>query len=138
MAKKAFDLSTQEGREEAAQKASQDKDVLEQIVEGLSGSSRTERQRAATTCVLIAVNDPDVLKPYADDIAERVCAFLDQFDSPKGYIPCVIQGGPGSVYPGVYEAIFDTIEEYNQKRFGVTKEECDLHLPLQFEAKGYA
>ena len=72
MAKKAFDLSTQEGREEAAQKASQDKDVLEQIVEDLSGSSRTERQRAATTCVLIAVNDPDVLKPYADDIADAL------------------------------------------------------------------
>ncbi len=73
-----------------------------------------------------------------EDIARRVIEFLDQIPSPKGFIPSVIQGGPGSVYPGVYEAIFDTIEEYNIKRFGVTKEECDLHLPLQFEAKGYA
>lgn len=72
-----------------------------------------------------------------DDIAERVSAFLDQFDSPKGYIPCVIQGGPGSIYDGVYETIFDTIQKYNTKRFGVTQEEQDLHLPLQFEKLGY-
>ena len=73
----------------------------------------------------------------AEDIAARVRAYLDQFDSPKGYIPCVIQGGPGSIYDGVYETIFDTIQKYNAEHFGVTQEEQDLHLPLQFEKKGY-
>jgi hypothetical protein len=32
------------------------------------------------------------------------------------YIPCITQGGPGSVYPGVYEAITAEIEKINQEK----------------------
>ena len=72
----------------------------------------------------------------AEDIKARTFEWLDQFE-PAGYIPCIAQGGPGSVYDGVYEAIFAAVDEYNMKRFGVTKEEIEQRLPMQFEKKGY-
>ena len=69
---KDFDFSTQEGRELAAQAAIDSSAVLASVVEALSGSSRSGRQHAATTCVLVALKAPDLLKPYADEIADAL------------------------------------------------------------------
>ncbi|NLM83548.1 MAG: uroporphyrinogen decarboxylase [Clostridiales bacterium] len=55
---------------------------------------------------------------------------LDVLDSPKYFIPCITQGGPGSVYPGVYEVLTEEIDKYNEERFGIKREEID-RLPLQ-------
>ena len=41
----------------------------------------------------------------------------------KYFIPCIAQGGPGSVYPGVYESMCDEIDAYNEEKFGFTPEE---------------
>ena len=71
----------------------------------------------------------------AEDIHKRVYEFLDQCD-PKGFIPCIGQGGPGSIYDGVYEAIFQAIDDYNVEKFGINRDEI-TRLPLQFEKKGY-
>lgn len=43
----------------------------------------------------------------------------------KYLIPCIAQGGPGSVYPGVYDSMSEEIAAYNTERFGFTKEEQD-------------
>lgn len=67
-----FDLTTQEGRVEAAHAAATDSKVLEQVMELLSGSKRSSRQYAATVCVLVALEAPDALKPYADDVADAL------------------------------------------------------------------
>lgn len=48
----------------------------------------------------------------------------------KYYIPCITQGGPGSVYKGSYQALADCIDEYNKEKFGVEVTE-DFRLPLQ-------
>jgi len=40
------------------------------------------------------------------------------------------------VYDGVYEAIFEAIDDYNVEHFGIKREEL-YRLPLQFEKKGY-
>jgi len=79
--------------------------------------------------------DYDVADWNAEDIHDRVFAFLDEC-SPKGYIPCIAQGGPGSVFDGVYEAIFAAIDDYNAGKFGINKDEI-VRAPLQFEKKGY-
>ena len=71
----------------------------------------------------------------AEDIHKRVYELLDQC-SPKAFIPCVGQGGPGSIYDGVYEAIFQAIDDYNVEKLGAKREEIK-RLPLQFEKKGY-
>ncbi|MBQ4045830.1 MAG: uroporphyrinogen decarboxylase [Lachnospiraceae bacterium] len=41
----------------------------------------------------------------------------------KYFIPCIAQGGPGSVFPGVYKQLTDSIEKINYERFGFTPEE---------------
>jgi len=46
------------------------------------------------------------------------------------YIPCITQGGPGSVYPGAYKALTEEIDKYNEELFGIKPEEVD-RLPLQ-------
>ena len=70
-----------------------------------------------------------------EDIRAKVWAFLDKC-SPSGFVPCIAQGGPGSVYPGVYEAIMDAVDDYNEKKFGVKKADI-VRSPMQLESKGY-
>lgn len=48
----------------------------------------------------------------------------------KSFIPCIAQGGPGSVYPGVYMSIVNTIDKLNEERFG-TKDPESMRAPLQ-------
>ncbi len=40
----------------------------------------------------------------------------------KYFIPCITQGGPGSLYPGTYKAIWDAIDRYNCEKYGHTME----------------
>ena len=46
-----------------------------------------------------------------------VRACLDR-NTPNGVIPCIVQGGPGSVFPGVYLSLCNYIDEYNAEKFG--------------------
>lgn len=48
----------------------------------------------------------------------------------KYFIPCIVQGGPGSVYPGTYAALAEEIDKYSQEVFGI-KESDITRLPLQ-------
>lgn len=70
-----------------------------------------------------------------DDIKQKVWTMLDAC-TPKAYIPCIAQGGPGSIYDGVYDAIMDAIDEYNVAKFGIKPEEIK-RSPVQYEKKGY-
>ena len=47
----------------------------------------------------------------------------------KYFIPCITQGGPGSLYEGTYAGIWEAIDEYNCKTFGFTKEQLDEQRP---------
>ena len=40
--------------------------------------------------------------------------------TPNGYLPCIVQGGPGSVFPGVYASLCKYIDEFNEKQFGIS------------------
>ena len=35
-----------------------------------------------------------------------------------GYVPCICQGGPGSVYPGTYMELIKAIDQINAEKFG--------------------
>jgi hypothetical protein len=55
------------------------------------------------------------------------------------YIPCITQGGPGSVYPGTYMGLINEIDRKSVELFGVDQTEIEAErLPLQvlFEGKG--
>lgn len=50
----------------------------------------------------------------------------------KYFIPCIAQGGPGSVFPGVYASMSAQIDRYSTEKFGWTQEELDAQrLPWQ-------
>ena len=54
---------------------------------------------------------------------------IKRCNSVKYYIPCITQGGPGSLYEGTYTGLWDAIDEYNMKTFSFTKEELDAQRP---------
>ncbi|MDO4623516.1 MAG: uroporphyrinogen decarboxylase family protein [Eubacteriales bacterium] len=56
-------------------------------------------------------------------IKKCVYEVLDAIGTPKGFIPCIAQGGPGSVFPQVYHWLIDAVDEYNVEKFGIRKED---------------
>ncbi|MCD7867271.1 MAG: uroporphyrinogen decarboxylase [Clostridiales bacterium] len=62
-----------------------------------------------------------------DQVVRRVCETYGM----HSYIPCIAQGGPGSVY-GVYKPITSSIMKINQEKFGFTPEEQEaMREPVQ-------
>lgn len=43
----------------------------------------------------------------------------------KYFIPCIAQGGPGSVFKGVYTTLGEEIDSYNCEHFGLKKEDIE-------------
>ena len=67
---------------------------------------------------------PEICHKAAVDAIERV-------NSLTGFIPCITQGGPGSVYPGTYMELTKAIDQYNIDHFGCTQEEIEANrLPV--------
>ena len=66
-----------------------------------------------------------------EDVKGVVKKILDQFDSPNHFIPCITQGGPGSLYEGTYMALIEEIDNYNSARFGLDKAGLQNRAPLQ-------
>lgn len=48
----------------------------------------------------------------------------------KYFIPCITQGGPGSVYPGTYATLCEEIDKYSEEVFGI-KADAITRLPWQ-------
>ncbi len=48
----------------------------------------------------------------------------------KYYIPCITQGGPGSVYKGAYAVLSEEIDAYSAEKFGIKVEDI-TRLPFQ-------
>ena len=47
----------------------------------------------------------------------------------KYFIPCITQGGPGSLYPGTYKGLWDAIDNYNKEKFGI-EDPDSARLPI--------
>ena len=66
-----------------------------------------------------------------ENIRNVVRKTLDECGN-KYFIPCIAQGGPGSVFPGVYASLCKEIDAYSIEKFGVTQEDLDAQrLPWQ-------
>lgn len=65
-----------------------------------------------------------------ESVKAAVYKLLGEVGTAKGFIPCIAQGGPGSVYPNVYNWLVDAIDEYSIEKMGVKKEEI-VRPPLQ-------
>ncbi len=69
---------------------------------------------------------------WTDENCEKVCRETMDSLGMKHFIPCIAQGGPGSVYPGVYMSMINAIDRYNTEKFGFTQEELEgARMPLQ-------
>ena len=95
-------------------------------------------------------NLPELIKKYGDKIAfmggieNRAVDFEGWTDENceavvrkmcgecgvKSFIPCIAQGGPGSVYPGVYASLSNAIDKLNEEQFGIKASES-TRLPWQ-------
>ena len=64
-----------------------------------------------------------------EDCKKAAYDSLDRVNSLTSFIPCITQGGPGSLYPGTYQGLIDAIREYNQEKFGFTPEEQEAMAP---------
>ena len=65
----------------------------------------------------------------AKKVARRATSDVPELGS---YIPCINQGGPGSVYPNRYEWLADEIDVINSEKFGFSVEELqNARLPHQ-------
>ncbi len=84
-------------------------------------------------------NLPELIKKYGDQIAfmggidnkavdfngwtpennRKVVRELMEACGNRSFVPCITQGGPGSVYPGCYDSLVEEIDLYNAERFGL-------------------
>ncbi|MCQ2452560.1 MAG: uroporphyrinogen decarboxylase [Oscillospiraceae bacterium] len=65
-----------------------------------------------------------------ESVRECVWQVLDEVGTAKGFIPCIAQGGPGSVFPNVYKWLCDAIDDYSVEKMGAKKEEI-TRMPWQ-------
>lgn len=96
-------------------------------------------------------NVPECIEKYGDKIAfmgeidnkqvdfegwtqadcEKAAVHAMETCGMKHFIPCITQGGPGSLYQGTYKGLWDAIDDYNCKHFGFTKEQLEAQrLPM--------
>ncbi len=65
------------------------------------------------------------------DCTDAALNAIKRVDSMTGFIPCITQGGPGSLYAGTYQALTDAIDKYNCETFGFKQEEIEANrLPI--------
>jgi len=95
-------------------------------------------------------NLPELIKKYGKDITfmggidnksvdftgwtqehvrKKVREVLDACGN-KYFIPCITQGGPGSLYEGTYIAICEEIDKYSEEKFGINAKDI-TRLPWQ-------
>lgn len=65
-------IGTPEEREQTAALAAADPKTLDALLEALSGSSRSKRQRAAATIALVAVREPQQVIPKAGAVVDAL------------------------------------------------------------------
>lgn len=67
---------------------------------------------------------------WSNENCEKIVKSVCETYGMKNFIPCITQGGPGSVYKGVYQSLTDAIDKYNMEKFGVD-DPAKARLPIQ-------
>ncbi len=67
-----------------------------------------------------------------DSCRKAVEKAIGECDSMKYFIPCITQGGPGSVFPGTYKTLSEEIAKINEQKFGFKAEDQFAQaMPMQ-------
>ena len=64
-----------------------------------------------------------------EDCTKAAVGAIERVGSMTSFIPCITQGGPGSLYTGTYKGLWDAIDKYNCEKFGFTQQELDEARP---------
>ena len=67
---------------------------------------------------------------WTDEACEKEVRRVCETYGMKHFIPCIAQGGPGSVYPGVYQSLTNAIDKVNKEKFGI-EDPDSARMPLQ-------
>ena len=66
-----------------------------------------------------------------EDCEKAALEAIKRGNSLTSFIPCITQGGPGSLYAGTYQCLWDSIDKYNRETYGFTQEQLDAaRLPI--------
>ena len=68
---------------------------------------------------------------WTQDDARKVVREICDKCGGKYFIPCITQGGPGSLYQGAYMALTEEIDKYSQEVFGIKESDITRPLPIQ-------
>ena len=82
--------------------------------------------RAARVIENADVDTEDWTDEKCEAEVRRVCETYGM----KHFIPCIAQGGPGSVYPGVYMSLTKAIDKLNKEKFGIGDPDS-ARMPIQ-------
>ena len=78
------------------------------------------RNTATRSASWAALRTQDVDKEdWTDEACEKEVRRVCETYGMKHFIPCIAQGGPGSVYPGVYQSLTNAIDKLNKEKFGM-------------------
>lgn len=72
------------------------------------------------------VDIPDWTDEKCEATVRRVCETYGM----KHFIPCIAQGGPGSVYPGVYQSLSNAVDKLNKEQFGIENPDS-ARMPIE-------
>lgn len=67
---------------------------------------------------------------WTDADCERAAVRAMESCGNKYFIPCITQGGPGSLYEGTYMSLSNAIDKYNAEKFGIA-DPASARMPLQ-------
>ena len=72
------------------------------------------------------------IENWTDENCEAVVRRICDTYGKKSFIPCIAQGGPGSVYPGVYMSLTKAIDKINEEKFGIKPEDAEkMRMPVK-------
>ena len=77
------------------------------------------------------IENADVdFQDWTDENCEKEVRRVCEKYGMKHFIPCIAQGGPGSVYPGVYMSLTNAIDKLNKEKFGIENPDS-ARMPIQ-------
>ncbi|MDR2957005.1 MAG: hypothetical protein LBU61_02335 [Coriobacteriales bacterium] len=110
-------------------------DVFQGVMEKNDVPALLEKYRGKITFMgNIDNKDVDFEGWTQEDARKAVVRACPDTDT-RSYIPCITQGGPGSVYPGTYDALTVEIDRRSVELFGVKQEDIlaqRLEMPPLF------
>ena len=102
-------------------------DVWQGVMESNDTPALLEKYRGQITFMGDIDNKAVDFDGWTQEDARKAVLKACKSTDTQSFIPCITQGGPGSVYPGTYEALTAEIDARSIELFGVTQADLDAN-----------